>query len=441
MESFVYKERKPLNLLTFFLSILFLFGIFWIYLSLRPILSDPQSYEILANLRSITEEGKFFSWSEPIPVFTLYLWKALLGMNYLTSFQSLSALLFSINLHLLLLLFRKSEWKINHHFLVFLSAFLPFSHEFPILYFSEMFGLTFILLLFHTFRMETILDLLLFPCLLILAFFSDLRMFLLGFTIFIIWEYYKATSLTKSRTTVFYKKKNIPFIILISYFSLLTIVLIVFSIIDFFSDSSFFYLIVYDALLLVYLLPAILTLVIGNILLGTEKELNTRGFTIVIVVSILGIIYFNYTRYDSNKIVSLESKKEDFIRGQSLRTGYNTIYSDPSTAHYLYFSTKQKHIFYNAELRDENSLLFVNDIWQADIVEINKKFPTRRRERRIEIIPIGKKSILINLNLQKKILNDSINSTYKRKLQAALNESPKLYNYNRYMFWLQKIFK
>ena len=80
--------------------------------------------------------------------------------------------------------------------------------------------------------------------------------------------------------------------------------------------------------------------------------------------------------------ISLESKKEDFIRGQSLRTGYNTIYSDPSTAHYLYFSTKQKHIFYNAELRDENSLLFVNDIWQADIVEINKKFPTRRRERR-----------------------------------------------------------
>ncbi len=304
-----------------------------------------------------------------------------------------------------------------------------------------MFGLTFILLLFHTFRMETIFDLLLFPCLFILAFLSDLKMFLLGFTIFTIWEYYKATIQTKSKTTVFYKKKNIPFIILVSYFTVLTIVLIVFSILDFFSSSSFFYIISYESVLLVYLLPAILTLAIGNILLGTEKELNTRGFTIVIIVSIFGIIYLNYTRYDSNKIVSLESKKEDFIRGQSLRTGFNTIYSDPATAHYLYFSTKQKHKFYNANQRDENSLLFVNDIWQADVLEINKKFPTRKRERRIELIPIGEKSILINLNLQKKILNDNSNSTYKTKLQSALDDLPALYGYNRYMFWLQGIFR
>jgi len=438
LETFVYKERKPLNPIAFFLSIFILFGIFWLYLNLRPVLADPESYIFLANLRAITEEGAFFSWEEPLPVLLVFFWKSIFGMNYLTSFQSIAALLFSVNLHLILLLFRKGEWKFNHHFLVYISAFLPYSHEFPILHFHELVGLTFLLLIFHTFRMETLLDLFLFPALLLVSFFTDLRMFIIGFTIFIVWSCLRAMSSNKSRTTVFYKRKNIPFIILSSYLLGLFITLILFSIFDFFGDSSFTKLIIHSSTMLFYLAPAFFLLLVGNILLGTEKELNTRTFTGILVACILVAVYFNYSNYDETMDDLLESKKEDFIRSQSLVSNRSIIYSDPITSHYVYFATKIKNRFYEIESRDSNSYLYLDDVWQADLVDINKRYPARKRDRRIELIPLGNRSAFLNKNLQDRIVSDKSSTAYKTKLVDYLKLFSKLFPYQDYILWQQE---
>lgn len=439
METFVYKERTPLNPIAFFLSILILFGIFWLYLNLRPVLADPESYVFLANLRAITEEGAFFSWEEPLPVLLVFFWKTIFGMNYLTSFQSIAALLFSLNLHLILLLFRKGEWKFNHHFLVYISAFLPYSHEFPILFFHELVGLTFILLIFHTFRMETILDLFLFPALLLVAFFTDLRMFLFGFTVFTLWSCLRSMSSNKARTTVFYKRKNIPFIILVTYLMSLFTLLVVFSILDFFGTSSFLELVYHSASTTLYISPAFLTLFVGNILLGTEKELNTRTFTGILVAGILVAVYFNYSKYDETIDDLLESKKENFIRSQSLIAGTNSIYSDPITAHYIYFATKLKHKFYEVLTREGNSYLYLDDIWQADIVDIIRRFPARKKDRRSELMQLGDRSILLSKSLQDKIVSDKTSTSYKTKLEENLGKFSKLYLYQDYIIWQQSI--
>lgn len=428
-------ERNTLNPIQFFLSIIFLFIIFSIYLSLRPILADLHAYVFLANLRAITEGSVFFGYEEPMSILFLYFWKTLFGLNYLTAFQTLSALLFSLCLHLIMLLFRKGDWKLNHYFLVYFSAYLPYSHEFPTVYFNELLGTLFILLLFHTFRLETILDLLLLPVLIIITFMADLRFFLLGFTIFVVIQSLIGMGKMKSRTTVFYKRKNIPLIVLLSYLGMVILFLVFSSITDFFGESSFFGLVGYWFRVVVYILPAFLLLFVGNILLGTEKELRTMAFTVILVISIFGIILLNYSRYNPNLQKDIEIQKNELVRIQPQILGLGNIYVDPILSNYLYFQTKLVTQHFQSKTKTNTDLLYVSDIWQADINEIEKKYLTRRRRQRQELYPVGQNAALILPSLEANILKDEDNHRLTSKIKEARQNIPQLTRYNRYLRW------
>ncbi|WCL47684.1 hypothetical protein [Leptospira sp. GIMC2001] len=432
------QDKKPLNPLQFFLSILILFVIFLIFLFQRPVPANPETYSYLANLRAVTESGSFFGIDEPLPIMLLYFWKSLFSLNYLTAFQSLAALLFSISLHLLLLLFRKTQWKANHYFLVYLASFLPLSHEFPLTYFNELLGLVFILLIFHTFRMETFLDLLLFPALVIVAFFSDFRMFLLGFSIFTIYQGTKSMQAVRSRTTVFYKRKNIPFIIMISYFSVLAVMLISFSAVDFFSQTSFYDLIAHWSLIIFHLGPCILILAIGNILLGTEKELNTRTFTGILIISIFAVIFYNYSSYDSKLDDQLENIKEDYVRSQSRIQGIGQVYSNPVLSNYLFFQTKIAHKYIGASTREDFSYLHIDDIWQADLNEINKRYTIKRKDRKVELYPLGQKSILISKTIEDRIAKEPETNLYRKKLEDTIASMQEKRPFLNFLRWQQR---
>jgi len=190
--------------------------------------------------------------------------------------------------------------------------------------------------------------------------------------------------------------------------------------------------------MLFYLAPAFFLLLVGNILLGTEKELNTRTFTGILVACILVAVYFNYSNYDETMDDLLESKKEDFIRSQSLVSNRSIIYSDPITSHYVYFATKIKNRFYEIESRDSNSYLYLDDVWQADLVDINKRYPARKRDRRIELIPLGNRSAFLNKNLQDRIVSDKSSTAYKTKLVDYLKLFSKLFPYQDYILWQQE---
>lgn len=117
--------------------------------------------------------------------------------------------------------------------LYFLAGFLPYSYGFPTSHFPETVCLVFILLVFLTFRFEKISDLVVFPTLTLLAFFSSFTMFYLGFSFFVIFSTIRGARKQAQRTSVFYKKRNVPFIFLWSYLGFLFISLFLISYFDF----------------------------------------------------------------------------------------------------------------------------------------------------------------------------------------------------------------
>jgi hypothetical protein len=437
----VRQERKPIQPLPFFLSIVFLAVLFTIYLSLRPIPADPEAYAYLANLRALTETGSFFGIDEPLPILLLFFWKSVFGLNYLTAFHSFSALGFSFCLHLGLLLFRRHEWKMNHYFLVYLSAFLPLTHEFPVTYFNEMICALFLLSIAHTFRMESILDLLLFPALCLAAFFADLRTFLFGFSLFVLVQGWFSMQKVKSRTTVFYKRKNIPFLVMMFYFGALGLFLIIASIIDFFDPDSFSSLVRHWFRIILQTGPAILAIVIGNLLLDTEKELNTRTFTGILVLLIFGVILFNYSKYDSQKNLELEEFRSDMVRSQVKLSAGIQILGSPIQGNYLYFQTKIPIQFVRSANTPGDLFLFLNDIWQADLNEMNKKYSSeKKRDKKPDIIPLGERSVLISNQVFENLSKEVDTNILKRKAMDAFALTWEETLYLKYLRWQQSLF-
>ena len=269
------REPKPISIPSFLFSILVLAICFTIFSSFRPFPTWETEWEYLANLKSLTEEGGFYTAREPLPFALLLIWKKITGLNYIPAFLSLAAFFYSTFLHLFLLLLRRDSWGRNHYLFLFLAAFLPFSYVFPTTYFPETVCLVFILLVFLTFRFEKLTDLIVFPVLTLLAFFSSFTMFFLGFSFFVIFSGIRGARRQAQRTSVFYKKKNIPFIFVTSYLIFFAISLVLISYFDFLGPGSVSTLFGEWFSISKYIILPMLLVGIGHILLKTEKELNT----------------------------------------------------------------------------------------------------------------------------------------------------------------------
>ncbi len=431
-------EKDTHNPIAFFTSVLFLGVCFFLYLYLRPVPPDPKTYVYLANLRALTESGVYFGPQEPLSILLLYFWKSLFNLNYLTTLQSLAAFIFSLSLHLILLLILKRQWKLNHYFLVYFSAFLPLSHEFPIVFFHELLGLLLILLIFHTFRMESILDLILFPVLVTAAFLADLRFFVLGFTVFAVFRSYLAGEKVRMRTTVFYKRKNIPYILLFGYLFCLISVLILFSYLDFFSPSSLKDLFIHWGKICLYLFPAFSTIFLGKVLLDTEKELRSPIFTSILIVITVSVILWNYSKYNPNSNSRLESEKDLLIKSIPMLEGSTHAFIPPETAHFLYFKTKIRMNYLIPEPAPPNSYLRLEEIWQADINEINRLYSSRKGKAKslVEVIPLGDRTAFLSRETEIKILKDRNAGPLQKKILEAKQKIPKYSPYHNYLEWL-----
>lgn len=139
---------------------------------------NPEAMEVLANLRSLTEEGKFFSDQPPLPFLVLNLWKSITGLNYTTSFFSLSAFIFSLGIHCIGFTLQREKWKPNHYLFCYLSAITPLTYSIPLVFYPELFSLFFLLILFLAFRMETLGDIFLLIVCILGSFFPTSRFFL-----------------------------------------------------------------------------------------------------------------------------------------------------------------------------------------------------------------------------------------------------------------------
>ncbi|MCE9500201.1 MAG: hypothetical protein K8R21_06860 [Leptospira sp.] len=421
------------------LSVLLLSFCLSIFYSIKDNFLFPDSFNSLANLKSLTEDGKFHSPSEPLPVILLFVWKNISGLNYFPAYHSLAALLFAIFLHLTLLLFQRQTWKINHYLLVYLTGFLPFGFELPGLYFNELFCAIVVLTILLTFRMQYFYDLLIFTTLTIIAFLSGILMFILAYTCFVIKAGTIGIREQRARTSVFYKRKNIPGVILVSYLTFIFIILFCFGIFGFFGDNSFRFMFDYFGKISLRFGLPLITIFAGTYLLRSEKELNSIASSVVIVIVIFISGYFSFkSTHNKLNLEDLNAQKSAYLslKGKGLITRDQAIYSDALFSNYIYFYAKEQLISTNLESMKPNDLLVLNGIWSADRIQIDKIF----RSRRQIYFPLDSKSVLVRKEFIERINSVREDSQIKIKLSNTVESIKKISAYGKVKIFLMSLF-
>ncbi|MCZ8156869.1 MAG: hypothetical protein O9264_12150 [Leptospira sp.] len=395
----------------------------------------------MANLRALTEEGGFYSAKEPLPFVILLFWKQITGLNYIPAFLSLAGFFYSLFVHLFLLLLRRDSWGRNHYLLAFLAVFFPISYSFPTEYFPETVCLVFILLVFLTFRMEKITDLIVFPLLTLLAFFSSFTMFFLGFSFFVLFSGVRGARKQAQKTSVFYKKKNVPFIMLTSYMGFFILCLLLFSYFDFLGPHSIQSLAnEWWSITKVVVLP-LLVLGIGHILLKTEKELNTYTASVVSLILIAVSMFFIYR--DLRKTEEpWEAKTTSITKayGQASILKSDPIYLPKEFSFALYFLTKTKTHYLRNTTESPKSFQYVTDIWSQDVISIQKSLLGKKGGRVLGLVSLGEDSILIQKSVLERMKGYPALSFLVKKIEDSWESSPSLIPYHKYTRGLQEKF-
>ncbi|MCX8000891.1 MAG: hypothetical protein N3A69_18445, partial [Leptospiraceae bacterium] len=117
-----------------FFSIVFLAISIFIFYSLRGEAGNENSYINLANLKSFVELGELRTYQEPLSFLLVFIIHKVFRMSYMGAYQLTLAFVLSSFLHLVLLSVREKTWKLNHYFLIYLLAFLPFTSYLPYYY-------------------------------------------------------------------------------------------------------------------------------------------------------------------------------------------------------------------------------------------------------------------------------------------------------------------
>ncbi|EKO60048.1 putative membrane protein [Leptospira kirschneri str. H2] len=378
---------------------------------------NPEAMEALANLRSLTEEGKFFSDQPPFPFLVLNLWKSITGLNYTTSFFSLSAFIFSLGIHCIGFTLQREKWKPNHYLFCYLSAITPLTYSIPLAFYPELFSLFFLLILFLAFRMETLGDIFLLIVCILGSFFSHFTVFFVGITIFIVKAGTVGIRERKKHQSVFFKRRNIPQLVLLVYLGIFLTILTVLILAGFYGKNSFenFY-----KLLWKYLLnfgPLFLILYLGNFLLKSEKELNTIAASTVLIVVLLVSAYFSVKPITGINSVKLDTLIKDLVNLKNREVVRNDekIYADLAVSSYVYFHSKQKLMFVRPKEWRNRDYLFLEEIWLADKREMLKRYTMKNSL----FIFLSGEQILIKAFLMKVISEQKENTQIKIRVEKA----------------------
>ncbi|TGK38424.1 hypothetical protein EHQ12_05260 [Leptospira gomenensis] len=378
---------------------------------------NPEAMEILANLRSLTEEGKFFNDQAPLPFLILDVWKSITGLNYTTAFYSLSAFVFSICIHLIGFGLQRETWKPNHYLLAYFSAITPLTFSMPSFFYPELFSAAFLIVLFLAFRMETLGDIFLLVFCVLASLFSHFTVFFTGMTIFVIKAGTVGIRERKKNQSVFFKRRNIPQLVLLVYLGIFLTLLIVLVNVEFYGPKSFetFYKTVWK-----YILnfgPLFLILYAGNFLLKSEKELNTIAASAVLFVALLVSAYFSVKPTTGINAAKLNSFVKDLtqLKGREVIRTDETIYAAPAVSSYVYFHTKQRLQSFRPKDWKNRDYLFLEEVWLADKREMLRRYKFRTPQ----FLFLSGEQILITGFLAKTIAAEKENTQIKIQVEKA----------------------
>lgn len=367
------REDKP-KITLVILSIIFLSICLSFYYHFRGETGNNDSYRRLANLKSLQESGQLRTFYEPIPILLSLILKKISFSGYMVGYHISLAFSFSSFLHMIMLTFYRKEWKSNHYFIVYLTAFMPFSVHLPYYFYEEIICMFFLLLLNYTFKLETISDLFVLFLLTVFAFLSHIAIFFSGYLLFVAFATFKKNQEKKSKPTVFFKKKNIAMRILIAYlfFFILTSVLI--SYFDFFGTSSFGFLFNSSFDVAYRFFPIFLALFIGQYLLRSEKELNTSGTTAVVVLLIVVSGYFTYnTNKDDLESLKRMDAEIQSLKGSGRLSNSTILHGSSLISNYLYYHSGENIVANRIGEFTEKDYFIVENLSGTERVYLDRK--------------------------------------------------------------------
>ncbi|PJZ52833.1 hypothetical protein [Leptospira adleri] len=378
---------------------------------------NPEALNVLANLRSLTEEGKFFSDQAPLSFFILDFWKSITGLNYTTAFYSLSAFVFSFCIHVIGLILQREKWKPNHYLICYLSALTPLTFSMPLYFYSELFSLSFLLILFLAFRMETLGDIFLLAVCILGSFFSHFSVFLYGMTVFVIKAGTVGIKERKKHQSVFFKRRNIPQLVLLVYMGALLALLTILVNIDFYGERSFesFYRLGWNYLINIG--PLFLILYIGSFLLRSEKELSTIAASAVLFVALLVSAYFSVKPTTGINSVKLGAFTKDLLNLKSrevIQTD-ERIFASPAVSSYVYFHSKQRLVSLKPKEWKNRDYLFLEEVWLADKRDLIKRYKFKNPQ----YVFLSGEQILVTGFLTKVIVGEKENTQIKIQVEKA----------------------
>ena len=425
----LYKEKEPpVNYMGFFLSLILLSISLFLFYSFKGEPKNQDSFLRLANLKSLSESGHLRTFSEPFLPFLLYTWKKITTLSYINAYQTFISFLLSLFLHLILLSFRKFEWRLNHYFIVYLIAFAPFSIYLPFEYLEEMLCLTIILLLQVDFKMENPGDLFKLVVLTFLAFVSNLMMFLFGYTLFVILNSTLFMNKQKAKPTVFYKKRNVAGQMLLIYLITFFVFLIIAIGFKFFGSDSFSFIIQSFWNILYRFFPIFVVLKILEYLLRKEKELNTLGTTAIVFLLIVVSGYFMYNAKNDD-IDYLEKQKNELV---SLKTrgkiqANQAIYGYPLISDYMYYYAGETVLTSEVSKMKKDDFLITRGMVVSDKQILEKSMKSVKPL----FYPLDKDTLLIGKELIDYLMLDKSDTDTKAKLFETLAKIPPITPYNR----------
>ncbi|EMJ96494.1 hypothetical protein [Leptospira alstonii] len=381
---------------------------------------NPEAMEMLANLRSLTEEGKFYSDQPPLPFLVLDLWKSITGLNYTTALFSLSAFIFSSGIHWIGLILQREKWKPNHYLLCYLSAITPLTYSIPSVFYPECFSLFFLLILFLAFRMETLGDIFLLAVCLLGSFFSHFTIFFVGLTIFVIKAGTVGIRERKKHQSVFFKRRNIPQLVLLVYMGVFLTLLTVLITAEFYGANSFetFYKLLWSYL--ANFGPLFLILYIGSFLLKSEKELSSVAASAVLIVILLVSAYFSVKPTTGINATKLSAFTKDLVnlKSRSVIQTDEKIYASPAVSSYVYFHSKQRLQSARPKEWKNRDYLFLEEVWLADKREMLKRYKFKNPQ----YIFLSGEQILITGFLTKVISGEKENTQIKIQVGKAKSQ-------------------
>lgn len=413
----LFKKKKPVRPLNLILSILFLTFCLSLLFYVKGEPEYSNAYLDLANLKSMVELESFRRYNEPLSGIILYYWKTISHLDYLLAYQIYLSVLYSVFLHLCMYIFQKGEWKPNHYSSLYLLGLSPLSINIPYEYSSELLCLVIILFLYLYERLGNFIDLIVMAILTILGFLSNFVMFLIVFSVYL--TVYCIKEMRYVKTTLFYKKRNIPLIVLIVYGFCLVALVFALDYFSFFGNNSFTYLFTKAKDIFFQFFPIILLILFINLLLEKEKELNNKISYIVVAVFILVSTYFSYQyrgKVNIEKIIrqgqKLSSLKGDVIR-QNQRIYGSSIYSDV-----IYFHFSEKIASNNISKMEKDDFLIVNGLDKETAIRANKKIKTKGSL----FITLDSDSVLINKKFMQKVFSSGESSSVKKRLLKSIGD-------------------